>query len=459
MVLPVVIAVFLIFGILILNRPATVMAMAVCVYPFEQWALANSAFFAVHSTLINMGFGVLTLEALLVVIARGRNPISPSTMAMGVWLALYIYAGISCFWALDSSLSLFLYRHHMPYNITFVLLLPMVFQKPEDIREGFIASLFFGTVVMALLLTGTQVHAWGRTIEVAHGQGVINAAGEQQKRLGPLIIAEMCGQLILMASLMRFSGVNKIWGLMRWGVALMAMALIYRSGSRGQLIGALFALVLFMPLSRGTKQITGWITTMVSLFLIGGIAVMAFSGVNDTTGRWDIESMKSNFSSTRLELCIRLLNFWITSSPVSWIFGIGSSSSFDSRLLEIYCHVVPVEVLAELGIVGFLAMLLLSYLVFRDCVGLYRLVKDDPIERSAMVTLIALVLYQTLLGFKQGSFLTHTFAFAVYMMASRQYAIMQTAKRKAQAMEWHKWWYSYQLQAAQTTQTMGPSAT
>lgn len=449
MVIPVVLIVFLAFALLITQRPATVLAMAICVYPFEQWALANSAFFAVNSTLINIGFGALTLEALLVVVARGRNPLSPTTTAMGLWLALYILAGISCFWALDRTTSLFLFRHHMPYNITFVLLLPMVFNKPEDIRTGFIASLFFGTVVMGLLLTGTQVHAWGRTIEVAHGQGVVNATGVEQKRLGPLIIAEMCGQLILIASLMRFSGVNKIWGLLRWVVALMAMALIYRSGSRGQLIGALFALILFMPLSRGTKQITGWVATMVSLFLIGGIAVMAFSGVNDATNRWDLESMKSNFSSTRLELCVRLMEYWATSSPVNWLFGIGSSSSFDSRLLGIYCHVVFVEILGELGVVGLLLTIGLGYFVIRDCFALYGLVKEDKLERSTMVTLIAIALYQTLLACKQGSFLTNTFGFAIYLMVSRQTVVVRMAQQAARAVEWRKWWYAYQSQAAQ----------
>ena len=82
MVLPVVLAVFVAFAILITLRPAVVLAMAICVYPFEQWALANSSFFAVHSTLINVGFGLLTLEAVLIVISRGKNPLSPTTAAL-----------------------------------------------------------------------------------------------------------------------------------------------------------------------------------------------------------------------------------------------------------------------------------------------------------------------------------------------------------------------------------------
>jgi hypothetical protein len=449
MVLPIVLAVFLAFAVAITWRPSVVIAMALCVYSFEQWALANSSFFALHSTAINLGFGLLTLEAVLVVISRGQNPFNPATLALGAWLVVYFWAGITCLWALDRETSFFLYRYYAPYNITFILLLPMVLQKPEDIRSGLVATLFFGTFVMALLLMGTSIHGWGRTIEVAHGQGVVNRVGKLETRLGPLAIAETCGQIMIVAVLMRFSGVNKLWAYGRWIVAFMALLLIYRSGSRGQLIAALMSLVMFMPMRSGIKQITGWIATMVSLCLIGGIAVFAFAGVEDQTGRWNLESMQSTFSSTRLDLVSKLMAFWANSPAFNWFFGIGSSASFDARVCGTYPHVVLVEILGELGFMGLFLYLTFIAIVVRDGIRLFSLQKEEPIQRAVAVTILAMFTYQMLLTFKQGSFITHTTSYAMCMLLSRQTAIVKIAQRKEKLLEMKKRWFAYyQAQAA-----------
>ena len=45
-------------------------------------------------------------------------------------------------------------------------------------------TLFFGVFVMLLLLFGTQIHAWGRTIEVEEGLGVVDRVGRQKTRSG-----------------------------------------------------------------------------------------------------------------------------------------------------------------------------------------------------------------------------------------------------------------------------------
>ena len=49
MVFIIVLLTFFIFALAIMWRPSTVLAFAVCIYPFEQWAQANIAYFAQNS--------------------------------------------------------------------------------------------------------------------------------------------------------------------------------------------------------------------------------------------------------------------------------------------------------------------------------------------------------------------------------------------------------------------------
>ena len=151
----VVLLVFTAFAVTILARPNAIIGLAFGVYCFEQWAQSNSAFFGSNASFINLGFGVLTLVALLVVVMRGQNPLNPLTSSYCWFIALYLFAGISCLWALDRQLSFFLFRFHLPYMVTFVMLLPLVIQKENDVHAALITTLLFCSIVMLLIFAGT----------------------------------------------------------------------------------------------------------------------------------------------------------------------------------------------------------------------------------------------------------------------------------------------------------------
>ena len=439
MVFIIVLLTFFIFALAIMWRPSTVLAFAVCIYPFEQWAQANMAYFAQNSAIINYGLGLLTLFALACVIMRGQNPLNPTTNAMWVWLALYIYAGLSCLWALDRETSLFLYKYHAPYVITFVALLPLVIQKPDDVRTGLIATLTFGTFVMILLAFDTGIHAWGRTIEVEHGVGVVDRVGQSRTRLAPLSVAETAGQLIIIATLMNFIGLNRVWQIARWVVVFIALALIYRSGSRGQFFAAAIAVMIFIAPSRGLLKARGWVTASASIAVMLAVSAFTFTAFADTSGRWSLERMSDTLQATRIDYCITLLNFWADSSPIHWLFGIGSSSSYDPRILGIYCHVVIVEILAELGIVGFCLITAFVLLVCRDGYQLYKATKGSNVDRGTAVALCGLFLFQLILTFKERSFLSHTFTLSVGLMICRYCAVVKSQKKRERSMAMRQW--------------------
>jgi hypothetical protein len=298
-------------------------------------------------------------------------------------------------------------------------------------------------------LADTQIHAYGRTIEVAQGTAVRDRVGELRTRLAPLAVAELAGQLSIIAVLMNFRGVGRVWQYLRWAVVILALALIYRSGSRGQLIAALLSIMMFVTFSRGTQRVFGWIAAAVSTVMVLGMSAWSFLSYADQGGRWDLTNMETNFATTRLEYCAILLRYWSESSPMNWLFGLGSSASYDTRILGRYCHVTVVEVLAELGFVGIVLLVAYMFLVGRDLLRLYRLTKDSDVDRGVTVALAALFTYALILSFKQGSFLTNTYMFSFGLMISRQAAVIRVAHQKEHVRALQRRWSAYYGQLRQ----------
>jgi hypothetical protein len=458
MVFAVVMLVFVGFAIAITIRPINIVALAISVYVFEQWAQANSAYFVGHSRFINFGFGILALYALACVVLRGRNPLNPVTPAMWALLALFSYAAISCLWSLDKSLSFFLFKYHLPYVVTFVGIVPLIIQDRDDLRHAFMITLGFGSLVGILLLAGTHVHAWGRTVEVAAGTAVIARTGKALTRLSPLAVAEMGGQLMIVAVLMNFRGMGRVWQLLRWAVVPLGLIMIYRSGSRGQLIAAILTLVMFIAFSRGTKQITSWIAAGASTLLVLGFAMWTFVGFASGNSRWQLDRMQDQFTSTRMEYSFRLLDFWAESPPIHWLFGLGSSASYDGRIIGEYCHVTVVEVLAELGFVGFVILMTFAFLMCRDIVRLYLMTKDSDVDRGVAIVISALFVFGVILSFKQGSLLTNTLLFSSALMASRHAAVMQSALQREHSREVRKRWHAYYAQLQHAYRQTSPQS-
>ena len=208
--------------------------------------------------------------------------------------------------------------------------------------------------------------------------------------------------------------------------------------------------------SEGAKKTKGWVTAAVTTMLMLGFAAFSFSGFASHTERWQMDNMQTNFAATRMDYVSRLLSFWAESSPVNWMFGIGNSSSFDTRILGRYCHVLVAEILGELGLFGMLLFLTLMFLVAKDCYQAYCLVKDKPVERGVTVTLIALCIYQFLLTFKQGSLLNNYVTFGILLMMARHAAVTRQAFAKESRVALQRRWYQYYARYGQSAMAPPP---
>jgi hypothetical protein len=221
----------------------------------------------------------------------------------------------------------------------------------------------------------------------------------------------MGGQLLIIVTLLNYSGVHRIWQFARWFVALAAMIVMVRSGSRGQLIGSFFAIAWLIGSSRGYKRHFQVFVGVFTLIALIGLTVWSFSlaGAEKFTQRWELERMSESFTDSRVQMSAFMLDAWIKGGPLHWLLGLGSSAAFSPSMLGIYPHVLVVEILTELGLLGIVLLFTYWWMTYRDVGQAWRIVQHDAQRRGVVTAMAALFTYAVILSFKQGSFLSHTY--------------------------------------------------
>lgn len=99
------------------------------------------------------------------------------------------------------------------------------------------------------------------------------------------------------------------------------------------------------------------------------------------------------------------------------IFGLGNSAASDPRILGIYPHFVPLEILAEEGLIGFALFGLVLYSTARNAFECHSQLNTTSVDRKVFAALLALFLFTSLLSLKQGSLLGNLepFMFAIIL--------------------------------------------
>jgi hypothetical protein len=244
----------------------------------------------------------------------------------------------------------------------------------------------------------------------------------EQGKGNPLAVSEMAGMVAIVAILADPWHSSKFWKVMKWAVIAISMTLVVRSGSRGQLLGLIAVSGLCWPISRrieNLKQFALWVGLVLFLTGITTLALQEFWGNKDAYyaggSRWSEQAMEGAMSG-RLAQALFLLDLWFD-SPQTIIFGLGNSASFDPRILGMYPHFVPLEILAEEGLAGFGLYLLIVYHAMSSAHRSFRALTNEPKERSLLGALVALFLFTFLLSLKQGSMLLNLelFMFAIIL--------------------------------------------
>ena len=144
--------------------------------------------------------------------------------------------------------------------------------------------------------------------------------------------------------------------------------------------------------------------------------------MNGGRGRWSEESAQESISG-RLNNALLLVRL-AYSSPETVLFGLGNSASYDPRILGIYPHFVPLEVLAEEGLIGFGLYGMIFYCVLRSAFRSFRILAGEPKERLLLGGLVGLYLFTLILSLKQGSLLLNLEPFMLAIILGRYERIL-----------------------------------
>ena len=394
--------------------PAVALAGVLCMFGLEQWGQATTTFFAQHHTATNFLIGGLLLLALVIQGVRRGFSIFAGYPAIGwLTLALFLYAFASTQWAPRPDISLKLWASRWPYIVMMIMLAPLLVTKAKDLRSVYTGLFLIGGILSVLLLFFVKWEA--RRIVLAETLG--------EEGLGnPLTVAALAGMVVLIVILAEPWPRLKLWIPIKWAMVGICLLLIIKSGSRGQLLGVLFASVACWPLSRtlkNVKQFSLLAFVIVFLGITTSLAIQALSTqqVYGERGRWDEQAAEQDVTGrlTNAFLLVRLAY----SSSETMLFGLGSSASYDQRILGIYPHFIPLEILAEEGLVGFSLYLMIYYYTACSVLRSFRIVTDEPKERLLLGSLVGLYLFTSILSLKQGSLLLNLEPFMLGIIIGR----------------------------------------
>jgi hypothetical protein len=133
--------------------------------------------------------------------------------------------------------------------------------------------------------------------------------------------------------------------------------------------------------------------------------------------RWTGESITGGVSG-RIELVGETIVPWL-SSPGAWLFGNGAGAFVGLGFPEAYPHNQPVEVLTELGLVGFAIYLGMVFFSVKYSVELFKRSGGSTDHRSSATILIGIALFGFLLTLKQGTVHNSGVDMMVYIVIAR----------------------------------------
>jgi hypothetical protein len=401
----------------VLRRQSTAIAAVWCMYGFEQWSQASNVYFLSHGSLVNIFVGVVVLFAVLLTLVTKGDLFKNYPPVGWLVLCLFLYSFISVQWSPRIDLSYGIWGQYWPYCVTFLILTPLVLKDKRDLESIFNTFLIIGSILVALL--AFDVEWFHRRVVLTGGNGGFRHYNIES--LGnPLAIAQLGGYVFFVSMLTR-GRANALTLLARYVIAAVCLVLIVRSGSRGQLIGVVVTLLISWPLANKITNLKGFASILIVCFIMFGAIGWALEEFWKGTSRWEDDAMEESMFG-RLNNAFLLLDYW-QKSILSMLFGLGNSASFDPDILGIYPHFLPLEILGEEGIIGFVIYLVIIVTIIKIVRNVYFDTRDDLSARQDFSILFSMVFYSMLLSLKQGSLLGNMELFTAVILLGKYHVL------------------------------------
>lgn len=395
-------ATFMVLGLMACLRPGWGFALLVLFFALEVTLQASSEIFRSSPTLANLFLGGIILVALLREIATQSRPfVGYFNTTWKLVCVLYGWSIVTVLWtpalAYETQQGSNLITDAWPYFLLIVFAMPMLIGSIEDWERSLNIVLVAGIVIVVSVLVNPEFSVKSGRIGISLGGKV---------RTSPLAIGQMGGTLAIVGALYvpRFASSRASLAL-RFGAFVMGSLLALYSGSRGQVLFAGLVIAAFLPLSRKIRDTRSLMGVFV---LFGALCIFAYVAFNSVVGSSDISRWDSKYvdgaTDIRLANIVDLLIVFAT-TPSAWLIGLGFNafSSVCSGLGQAYSHCTFVDVLAELGLPAFAVLIVMLQRTYRGGKVLMIRYGNSPPERSAIATLLAMVVYQVLLANKEGN--------------------------------------------------------
>jgi len=395
------------------RRPAVGVAAVLCLYGLKQWGQSSTQLFSQYREVANFAVFVICLLGVLRAAARRSCVFCHPPATAWLVLAMYVYAFVSILWAPDTRTSLEQWIQSAPYLVTIPLLAPLLVEDPEDLRAAFRATALAGASLCILALAFGH---WGDRGLVLFGhQAYQDDFNLYRYETNPLALSTMAGTVFLICtlSLGRASGI--LMRLLALATIPVALIVILKSGSRGQLVATGLGVLAALPIAFKPKDGK----SVGTLIAVGAVVLLLVwlgaSFVNLTGSRWTNTQGASEDVAGRVSMAQTLLGA-STSHLWTTLFGLGNSSAF--QVVGYYPHITALEVLAEEGVVGtviYFAILIAALLSIKRASSFA--LSDS--QRCGLAVVAGLFVFELVISWKQGSLLFSAYVFAYAIMLSR----------------------------------------
>lgn len=379
-----------------IRAPASALGLFIGLFGIEQWAQISHPVFVRHSVFMNFVIGGMLALGLSVIVYRGR-PLLRGYNGVGILvLLLLVYAAVSMSWAPRTDLSMKAYVTAMPYLISGVLLGPLLINKTRDLEDAFKWLIIAGGGACFVLLFFAE---WGvRGVLIP---GTLNSYGGTGSA-NPLATAQVAGYVVIASALGGAWKESRFWAIARWVVVAICLAVIVRTGSRGQLIGTVTGCMILWPLTQPKGGIRNALTLAIIALMFALIINLALSQFSDQAARWGGRRFAEE-AQGRFHAGFHMVSHWWSASGTAILLGLGNGASSDPRILGAYPHMVPMEVLSEEGVIGVVMLISIIYLASEAGIKTLKALRIDGGARSRVAVVMAMFVASFVLTCKQGS--------------------------------------------------------
>lgn len=403
-----------------LYRPYWASVLLLTYVAYEQLLSSYISGVSRNSWLINAIAAVVAAISVLISMLYKKKPLAGyfniNTMLVA---CLYAFAIFGVTYSMLPAAGIYFIKKGIPSAIVMLILLPALINDFEHLRKMAVPLMLIGCSLICLILVSPRTEIYGSRlfIDLSYTMGA-------KSRGNPLALGELGGLMILFAALVEPHRAKLLLNLLRTASVLLGVSIAFLVGSRGQLIFAIFFVVMLYPLAHRVRNIRQFFLRAGSL---GGFALVmvvvakVFLAGSKSVDRYSAQDIAMGFQG-RVYFAKTLLAEY-ASSPSSYLQGLGTGSfnavvKFDADGY-LYPHNLIVEVLAHHGIIGLSILLGIFIVTGVHMLKVFKLARQGLIDRSAAAIILALVSYTTFLSMKQGSFVMIPIPFYSYLILSK----------------------------------------